>query len=226
MRSLVFASTALALSLGCVGGVGAVPLIGDGTLAFYNASLGTILNGTNPAVDDNGTPTFLFPNDNSDPNDPTFDPLTTEPDLSAAAAILGDWLGDPANLNAHWGGPMTIPATWTTNTETAIVYTLPGGATSVMASFGVDNGIFVWLDGQYMGGQMAPGGAVPGELQLALGDLGPGPHYLQILREDHGGRTGFRLSVTGDLPAVDEPGTLLLLGVGLLLVGIGARKRL
>ena len=48
---------------------------------------------------------------------------------------------------------MSIPNQWTVGTEVAVIYpfyTL--GATNVIARFGVDNGIYAWLDGDYIGG--------------------------------------------------------------------------
>ena len=54
------------------GAAQAATLINNATQGLYNSGLGTSLNGTNPAIDDNGIDTFLFPNNNSTPNDPTF----------------------------------------------------------------------------------------------------------------------------------------------------------
>ena len=113
------------------------------------------------------------------------------------------------------------------NTETAIIYEIDGGAhglNNVAASFGVDNGLFVWLNGSFLGGHLRPGGSVLGEFTLDLGSLGSGTNYLQILREDHGGGTGYAVSVTGDVAAVPLPaaGFLLLGGLGAL---AGLRRR-
>jgi hypothetical protein len=97
-------------------------------------------------------------------------------------------------------------------------------ATNVVASFGVDNGIFAWLDGTYLFGARAPGGFSLGEYVLPLGDFAAGTHYLQLLLEDHGVTNGYAVQITADqftpgpLP-VTEPGTfaLMLSGIGLLL---------
>lgn len=208
--------------------VHAATFVNGATQGFYNDSIGTVLNGTNPVIDDNAVNTFLFPNDNSNPNDPSIS-STPEPDLSAAAGALGNWLGDPGNLNGNWSGPQAIPATWAVNSETAIIYEIDAGATGltgVKADFGVDNGIFVWLDGVFLGGQMAPGGQVPGELMLSIGNLAAGQHHLQVLREDHGGGTGYSVLVEGEVTAIPLPAALPLITGGLGLLGlVGWRRR-
>lgn len=205
----------------------AVVIIDGSTQGYYNNALGEILNGTNPVVDDNGVNTFLFPNNGSQPNDPTIASVTSAPDLSVAALRLGNWLTDPANLNGNWSGLQAIPATWAVNSETAVIYRIDAGAgltnTNLVLDIGVDNGIFAWLNGTYLGGQMAPGGSTLGEFHIALPDLS-GINYLQLLREDHGGATGFSVSLQGDVVRqVPEPMTLTLLGAGALL--LFARRR-
>ena len=190
-------------------------------LGYYNSSLGELLNGTNPY---DGT--FLFPNNNSNPNDPLINPAP-EPDLSSASAILGDWLNDPDNLNSYWSNLQTIPSTWTINSETAIVYEFDAGIgmENVQGLFGVDNGLFVWLDGTYISGALAPGGAYQWEYTYNLPNIFAGTHYLQILREDHGVATGWEINLSGDEVApVPEPCTMLLFGIGLIGLA-GFRKK-
>jgi hypothetical protein len=99
-------------------------------------------------------------------------------------------------------------------------------ATNVVASFGVDNGIYVWLDGSYLFGARGPGGHVPGEYVVPVGDLASGTHFIQLVLEDHGVVNGYDVDITADTfvpsAATPEPS-----GYALLLVGaitLGARR--
>jgi len=200
-------------------GSGAVAstLIDDTTPGLYNAGIGTSLDGTS----------FLFPTPTG--GDPTIN-SAPEPDLSPASAALGSWLTSPASPGGTWSAaPQSIPSTWTVNHETAIIYELDGGSTGlrdVKLDIGVDNGVFVWLDGGYLDGQLRPGGASLGEFSLNIGSLSAGTHYLQVLREDHGGSTGWSIDVTGTVAPVPLPagGILLLTALGGL-GGAGALRR-
>ena len=201
----------------------AVTLVTTSDPGFYNDSIGTSLNLTNGG----DTPTGYFP---------VFDDSTasfaTAPDLSTASGALGNWLTDPLNLNANWSAEASIPNSWTPGTEVAIIYQFDTlGATNVQASFGVDNGMFAWLDGTYLFGARAGGGPSPGEYVLNLGDLAAGTHYLQLLLEDHGGSNGYIVNITADTfipgppPSVPEPGMLAVFGAGLLGLGLMRRRR-
>jgi len=223
MKKTLWAGLAVGvMMLGTAGITSATTIIDNSTSGYYNSSIGTVLDLTNPV----GT-TYLFPGAGSTPNDPTFNPVPNAPDLSNASTILGAWLTNPANLNLDTNWSFSpIPGSWTVNHETAIVYIINAGTNglvNVVAQFGVDNGIFAWLDGTFLNGWLAPGGAIPNEYQTNIGSLSAGSHYLQILREDHGGSTGYDIKVTGDAAPVPEPATMLLMGTGI--AGLIAARR-
>lgn len=218
---------AIALTALTAGATQAATLISNSTQGLYNSGLGTALDGSNPL----GGGLAMFPIANVAGGDPTLDiPAGTPPDLSIVDTQLANWLTTPATPGGAWSaGKVAIPANWAVNAETAIIYELDGGLTglsNVVASFGVDNGIFVWLNGTFLGGHLRPGGVTPGEFTLNIGSVGAGMNFLQILREDHGGSTGYDVAVTGDAaPASVVPlpaaGWLLLAGLG----GLGLMRR-
>jgi len=206
----------------------AVVLVETSDAGFFNNSIGTVLNSTN------GGESGPFPLS----NDSNLE-FPIAPDLSTADAALGNWLTDPLNLNDNWDFLQSIPNQWTVNTEVAIIYQFDTlQATNVVARFGVDNGIFAWLNGQYLGGARRAGGVSLGEHTFNVGDLDAGTHFLQLLLEDHGSTNGYAVEITADtfVPgpppgtggSVPEPGTLALLALGGLAAGFskrGARQR-
>jgi hypothetical protein len=191
-------------------------ILDNSSLGRYNAALGTSLD-TMGNMDP-------FPCANVACGDLTVN-FPAAPDLSAAAGVLGNWLISPGSPGGSWTAAQAIPLSWAINTETAIIYEIAagGGLTSLSLSLGVDNGIFVWLDGVYLFGARRAGGSSLGEYVLSLPDLSSGTHYLQILREDHGGATGYAIELTADAIAVPEPDTLALLS--LTLFGLAAARR-
>lgn len=200
-----------------------VILVRTGDPGFYNDSLGTILNGTNGG----NTPTGYFPT--TDDSTVQF-PLA--PDLSTANAVLGNWLNAPLHLNSNWRTEAVIPNRWGVGTEVAVMYQFNTlRATNVVAKFGVDNGIFAWLDGAYLGGARAGGGVGQWEYQVNVGDLDAGTHFLQLLLEDHGVTNGYAVEVTADTfipgppPNVPEPGSLTLSILAALGLGAGTMRK-
>jgi hypothetical protein len=195
----------LALSIPALSSAAPVVVIQDEAEGFYNHELGTVLDGTDPA----------FPASESDDYFYTY---PAAPDLSAADAILGNWLTDPANLNSNWTYG-TIPTEWVVDTEVGVIYTVnASGSDNYVLNVGVDNGVFVWLDGAYQFGARDAGGPFDDDYTINLGQLSQGIHYLQLLYEDHGGSTGSIISLTADAASSDipEPATLLLACLGML----------
>jgi len=173
-----------------------VTLIATNTAGYYNEVIGVLLNGSSPAFPTSGDPSLDF---------------TNAPNLAPAQSVLGNWLAFPPTLTPpHWTtNPVPIPRPWPVGTESAIVYRIdaPGvGYVDARIRFGVDNGLFVWFDGQFLGGSLRPGDAVLGEHQFILPIIAGGTHYLQVLREDHGNTDDYLVEVTA------EPAEIVLFG--------------
>lgn len=218
----ILAKVALGSLFAMVTQVAAAAVIIDNTTqGLYNSGLGTLLD-TNGVNDP-------FPCANVACGDSTLN-FPTAPNLANASAQLGNWLTTPATPGGTWSAaPQAIPVTWAANTESAIIYLINAGLglANFVLSIGVDNGIFVWLDGNYVGGNRAAGGAVTGEHTFNLGALGAGTHYLQLLREDHGGSTGYIVSASADrvVNQTPEPASLAVFAIGLLSLGFALRRR-
>lgn len=192
----------------------AATLIDNSTQGYYNNGIGTKLDATNVV---NGVSMFPKTGDYW----VTYD-ASHAPDLTAATSALGAWLTDPTNAGGSWSSaPVAIPTSWTVKHEDAVIYELNGGTTglaNVLASITVDNGVYVWLNGQFVGGGMAAKNQ-NSTFSFDLGNLGAGANYLQLLREDHGGKTAYGISVSGDFAA---PAAVPLPASGLLLAGAAA----
>jgi hypothetical protein len=218
MKSYPVYLVALMLSLFAPSGQAAI-ILDDSSQGIYNSGIGTLL-------DTSGT-TDPFPCANSACGDLTV-VFPTEPNLSAASSALGAWLTNSTAPGGTWSASVeAIPFGWAANTETAIIYAINAGTgiANLSLLLGVDNGIFVWLDGDYLFGARGPGASVLGEYSVALPNL-TGTHYLQLLREDHGSGQGFDIQLSGNAvpaAAVPEPGTMALLTLGM--VALALRRR-
>jgi len=184
-------------------------IINNATLGLYNSGLGDLQAMDGPAG-------FLRGPNGSD-GDPTT-VLGSDPNFPFTAAFGTNWLGGNYSGGAWSAVPVAIPAVWTINTETAIVYDFNlATASSLHLDLGVDNGIVVWLDGIFLFGATAPGLASIDEYNADVASLSAGAHALQILRADHGGVQNYLISVDAEpLPVpVPEPSSLLLSAVAL-----------
>ena len=194
-------------------------IIDNSTSGLYNSGLGDIA-----FID--GAGGFL-PAANISEGDPTI-VLGSDPGLNfnLVAAFGADWLGGDYSGGTWSGSAVPIPTTWAVNTETAIVYDFTLASISdIHIDLGVDNGIIAWLDGNFLFGATAPGGASLSEYDIDLSGVSAGSHSLQILRADHGGGTGYAISVDAtDSAKVPEPSVIALFAAGLLGLSFARRK--
>lgn len=198
----------------------AIVIIDSSTTGRYNSGLGDLAE-----IDG---PFGFFLAANVSEGDPTLLPNIAEPIVSYPSAFGANWLGGNYTGGTWSAGLVGIPSTWAVNTETAIVYNFAlASLSNIHIDIGVDNGLLVWLNGHYIFGAQAPGVSSLGEYDIDLSGLTAGNYSLQILREDHGGGTGFHIladAVTATVP-VPEPMTLSLFGLGLLSLGLIRRRR-
>lgn len=218
LLSRTLASGVVVAAILAAGSASAAVIINNSSSGYYNAGLGD-LSGALPY------PANPFPGPNVSQGDPLLNSIA-EPNV-ASIVNLGTWLTSAAPTGGTWSAaPVAIPGTWAVNTETAIVYEIQAGAglANVHIDLGVDNGIFVWLNGNYLFGAMAPGGANLNEYDINIPGTLVGTNFLQILREDHGGGTGYDILVSADR-AVPEPRALFLFGAALAGLGLIRRRR-
>ncbi len=97
---------------------------------------------------------------------------------------------------------------------------------SVAWDLGVDNGYKLYLNGALVSGANGEGYTFRWEYSGGFAGLLPGVNVIGVALEDHGGLTAFDMQITGDAAVVPEPGTLMLLGNGLVgLVSLARRRR-
>lgn len=192
-------------------------IINDSTHGLYNAGLGDLHGMDGPGG--------FLPGPNVSEGDPTLT-TTTDPGFAFTPAFGTDWLGGDYTGGSWSSGPVAIPGTWAVNSETAIVYDFMLGSTSDLhIDVGVDNGIFLWLDGNFLFGATRSGGASLNEYDINVSTLSAGQHSLQILRADHGGGTGYAIQVEATRSVnVPEPIGLALLGIGLTALGFSIKR--
>ncbi len=166
-------------------------------------------------------------------------PIAGEPDLVAAIDALGDWLSDPLNLPDDWAELATVLAGRAEGSEIAIVYEFDVDTellTDVELRASAGTGLFIWLDGTYIFGASETGTFTDDlnfEYRLELPGLEGGRHFLQVLSESHEPDQGFALELRGTpltvanvaTVSVSEPGTLILLGLGLIGIAFSTRKK-
>jgi len=208
-RRLPYVALAAAAMLPAEFGAAQVVLADETDAAFVNNSIGTLLNGTSQVNNKQHFPIQTDPTNSFGP--------TEGPDLFAAESVLGDWL-DPENPDfstSGWIFEENPTSDWQVGTELAVAYRFEvESAQNLVASVGVDNGVYVWLNGRFIGGELRPGFAVPGEHIFDLGDLDAGIHHVQFILEDHGVTNDFNLTITADAVILPEPSTCVLLTAG------------
>jgi hypothetical protein len=209
-------SIAVACALSVSLSANALVIIDNNTGGHYNNGIGDMADYYGPTQ---------FPGANSSEGDPNINPIA-EP-TTFSAAFGNDWLNnDYSGAGNTWGTSTNIPNNWAVNTETAIVYDfLLAGASDLHIDLGVDNGVFVWIDGNYVFGAMRGGGSSINEYDIDLAGISAGAHSIQILREDHGGGTGYDILVDAKASTVSEPATFALLGLGLAGLGFARKQK-
>jgi hypothetical protein len=160
-----------------------------------------------------------------------FAAIAAEPDLAAAAALLGDWLSDPANATGEWNDVLSVLRNWTPGSEIALVYDFDIAVdlwTDVEFRTAAQGGLMIWIDGVFVYGATGPGSlddAAGFTHHIEMPDLAGGSHVIQIIASSNGtDQPGLSFELRGTpvtgtnqtaSASVPEPGALALFGLGL-----------
>ena len=161
----------------CVCALSLLPLQASAAVIITNATFGLYNSGLGDVHAMDGPGGFLV-GPNISEGDPNLT-LLADPNFPFTAAFGTDWLAGDYTGGTWSGGAVAIPATWTVNDETAIVYDFNlASASSLHIDLGVDNGIVVWLDGNFLFGRTQAGGSALTEYDIDLALVAAGAHRL------------------------------------------------
>jgi hypothetical protein len=138
---------------------------------------------------------------------------------SNGAAPFGNQSGGDFGFHTFWPADGSDgDDLWVRRTFDTTGFILP----SITWNLGVDNGFKLYVNGVLVQAANAEGFTFRWEYGGSLAPyVTPGTNWVAVALEDHGGATAFDMQIEGS--TVPEPGTLLLLGSGL--VGLVSRRR-
>lgn len=136
---------------------------------------------------------------------------------SVAQAAFGDYYLDP-----------TVHTNWTPGTGLALskVFNLSGPISNAIFSYGMDNGLIVYINGTEVlrNSEAGYGNQDEHTLNLNSSIFHTGLNTIQILAEDNGGDSYFDAKLEGDVTPTPEPSSMIL---GLMSISslLGLRKK-